>query len=354
MCNNLLIPAVAIALSVGLSNANASDTLTVVSFGGAYANAQIKGSYEPYTAKTGIKILSEDYNGGLGQLRAQVESGKVTWDVVDLETSDAIRACDEGLILPIDVNDLSKGLDGSPAAKDFMPTAVKECAIGTIVWSTIFAYDSTKVASAPTSVADFFDIKKNPGKRGLKKTPKVNLEMALMADGVAAADVYKVLATKQGQDRAFNVLDGIKDHMVWWEAGAQAPQLLADGEVVMTTAYNGRIYNAVTKENKPFVIVWDGQVMDVDYWAVPKAAKNVKQSMDFLKFATAPEQLARQSTYISYGPPRASAAAAVDKSMLAHIPTAPANMKNALAGDAEFWADYQDELNERFNAWLAN
>ncbi len=36
-----------------------------------------------------------------------------------------------------------------------------------------------------------------------------------------------------GVDRAFAKLDTIKDSVVWWEAGAQPPQLLADGEVVM-------------------------------------------------------------------------------------------------------------------------
>jgi putative spermidine/putrescine transport system substrate-binding protein len=344
----------AIGLSCTISIASAAERITVVSFGGAYTNAQKKGSHEPFMEKTGVQILSEDYNGGLGKLRAQVESGSVTWDVVDLETSDVIRACDEGLIDTVDVNDLKPGTDGSPAADDFMPTAVKKCGIGAIVWSTVFAYDKTKMPTAPHSIADFFDTNKYPGKRGMKRSPKVNLEMALMADGVAAADVYKVLSTPEGQNRAFNKLAQIKDQLVWWKSGAQAPQLLADGEVVMTTAYNGRIYNAVKNESKPFVIVWDGQVMDIDYWAIPAGAPNKARAQEFLVFATAPEQLARQSKFISYGPPRKTAAATVDESMKKHIPTAPVNLTNALAADAEFWADYEDELNERFTAWLAN
>jgi putative spermidine/putrescine transport system substrate-binding protein len=346
------VSAAVMAITAGATAAHAADTLTAVSFGGAYTNAQKKGAYEPFEAKTGIKIISSDYNGGVGQLRAQVESGKVTWDVVDLETSDAMRACDEGLIMPINPADLPDGIDGSKAIDDFIPTGLKECAVGTIVWSTIFAYDAEKLPNGPKTIADFFDVQKFPGKRGLKKTPKVNMEMALMADGVPVDKVYEVLATPAGQDRAFKMLDRIKNHMVWWNAGAQAPQLLADSEVVMTTAYNGRIYNAVQNEQKPFKIIWDGQVMDVDYWAIPTGTDKKDQAMEFLKFATAAPQLARQSKFISYGPPRKSAAAIVDDSMKAHIPTAPGNMKKALATSGEFWADYQDELNERFNAWL--
>ena len=35
------------------------------------------------------------------------------------------------------------------------------------------------------------------------------------------------------------------------------------------------------------------------------------------------------------------------------MPTAPDNFKNALQNDFEFWADYRDDLDARFQAWLA-
>jgi len=209
-------------------------------------------------------------------------------------------------------------------------------------------------------MADFFDMEKFPGKRGLRKSPKVNLEFALMADGVAAKDVYEVLATPEGVDRAFKKLDTIKGDVVWWEAGAQPPQLLADGEVALTTAYNGRIFNAVAGEKKPFEIVWDGQVWDLDLWVIPKGSKNKDLAMDFLKFSTATEQLAAQASWISYGPARKSSSSlvgtyATDASidMGPQMPTNPANLTNAVQSNFEFWADNADQLTERFNAWLA-
>ena len=185
--------------------------------------------------------------------------------------------------------------------------------------------------------------------------------MALAADGVASADIYDVLATDEGVDRAFAKLDTIKDMVVWWEAGAQPPQLLADGEVAMTTAYNGRIFNAVAGEGKSFEIVWDAQVLDVDMWAIIKGAPNAELAMDFLKFSTATEQLAAQASYIAYGPARKSSAPYVttyhsnaDLEMGPQMPTAAANLVTAIPNDFEFWADNADELNERFNAWLIN
>ncbi|UUX51496.1 polyamine ABC transporter substrate-binding protein [Nisaea acidiphila] len=349
--SSLLIAGLA---AIGLTTAaHAADTITVVSWGGAYTNSQVKAYHEPWMAKTGNKINSEDYNGGLAEVRAQVEAGNVTWDLIDVELADAVRGCDEGILETLPLEELPAGADGTPAKDDFIAGTLHECAVGEIVWSTVYAYDKTKVAAAPTSLGDFFDLAKIPGKRGLRKTPKVNLEWALMADGVPADKVYEVLATPEGVDRAFAKLDTIKGDVVWWEAGAQPPQLLADGEVVMTSAYNGRLFNAIVNEKKPFDIVWDGQVWDIDLWVMPKGTKNKAAAWDFVKFSTDTQRLADQAKYISYGPVRKSSFAKVLPEMQPHMPTAPANFKNPLQNDFGFWADYGDELNERFNAWLA-
>ncbi len=351
--------AISLAIGLGAVSANAKE-LTVVSWGGAYTKSQVEAYHKPFIAKTGAKINSEDYNGGIAEIKAQVEAGNVTWDIVDVELSDAIRACDEGLLETIDHSTLPAGADGTPATEDFIEGTLYDCAVANIVWSTIFAYDSSKIADGPKTMADFFDLEKFPGKRGLRKGPKVNLEFALIADGVPAADVYKVLDTDEGVDRAFKKLDSIKDSVVWWEAGAQPPQLLADGEVALTTAYNGRIFNAVAGEGKPFEIVWDGQVWDLDLWVIPKGAKNKDTALEFLKFSTATEQLAKQASWISYGPARKSSAPMVGKyhnadiDMGPQMPTAPNNLTNAVQNNFEFWADNSDQLTERFNAWLAN
>ncbi|MGI9364857.1 MAG: ABC transporter substrate-binding protein [Rhizobiaceae bacterium] len=350
--------AIGAAIAFGSMAAQAKD-LTVVSWGGAYTKSQVEAYHKPFIAKTGTNLRSEDYNGGIAEIKAQVEAGNVTWDIVDVELSDAIRACDEGLLETIDHSTLPAGADGTPATEDFLDGTLYDCAVANIVWSTIFAYDSSKMSDGPKTMADFFDTAKFPGKRGLRKGAKVNLEFALIADGVAAGDVYDVLATPEGVDRAFAKLDTIKSDVVWWEAGAQPPQMLADGEVAMTTAYNGRIFNAVAGEGKPFEIVWDGQVWDLDLWVIPKGAKNKDTAMEFLKFSTATEQLAAQASYISYGPARKSSAPLVGKyhnkdiDMGPQMPTNPTNLKNAVQNNFEFWADNADQLNERFNAWLA-
>ena len=344
----------ATVLSVTVAPVLAEDALTIVSWGGAYTKSQVEAYQKPFTAKTGIKINSEDYNGGLAQVKAQVETGNVTWNAIDVELSDAIRGCEEGLLEEIDLSILPPAPDGTPAEEDFIPGSLHDCAVATIVWSNVVAYDNAKFPDAkPQTMADFFDLEKFPGKRGLRKNPKPNLEFALIADGVPINEVYEVLRTDEGKDRAFAKLDAIKDQVVWWEAGAQPPQLLADGEVSMTSAYNGRLFNAIVEEGKDFVIIWDGQVWDLDLWVIPKGAPNVDKTLEFIKFSTDTQRLADQSKYISYGPTRKSSFPLVSEKMQPHMPTAPDNFKNALQNDFEFWADNQDELNERFATWLA-
>ena len=336
------------------TSATAAQSLTIVSWGGSYTNSQVQAYHKPWVKKTGIKINSVDYNGGMAEVKAQVESGNVTWDAVDVEASDAVRGCDEGLFEEIDASTLPPAPDGTPATEDFIEGTIFPCGIPQIVWSTVVAYDKTKFAgNAPKVIADFFDLKNFPGKRALRKGPKVNLEWALMADGVPTNKVYEVLGTAAGVDRAFAKLEGIKANTVWWEAGAQPPQLLADGEVAMTSAYNGRLFNAIVKEKKPFVIIWDGQLWDLDLWAIPKGAPNLESVLEFVRFSTDTLRNYDQSNYISYGPVRKSSQAMIKPAMRPHMPTSPENFKNALHNDFEFWADHVDELKERFTTWLA-
>lgn len=345
------------ALCVPGLAANAQ-TLTVMSWGGAYETSQVEAYNKPFAALKGITVNMVAADNPATPIKAMVEANNVTVDVADVEYADAIRLCDEGLLEPIDPAILPPAPDGTPAAEDFLPGAVTECAVATIVFSTVFAYDTTKFPEGPTTMADFFDLEKFPGKRGMRRGAKANLEMALMADGVPAAEVYDVLATPEGIDRAFAMLDRIKADTIWWEAGAQPPQLLADGEVAMTTAYNGRIFAAQVGEGKPFQIVWDGQVYEYDLFVIPRGAPNKELALEYIAFATDTQRLADQARWIAYGPARKSSGALVGlyqdgkTEMAPHMPTSAENLTNALASSYEFWVDRDTELNERFNAWL--
>lgn len=327
--------------------AAAEDQLTIVSWGGAYSESQREAFTKPFIKDTGTKVTEEDWNGEIAKIRAMVESNSVTWDVVDFDTQTVLAACAEGLLEVLDWGKL-----GVDKAK-FIGGDLSECAIPNIVYSTVIAYDADKLKEGPKTIADVFDLEKFPGKRGLRKDSYANLEWALIADGVAAADVYKVLNTPEGVDRAFKKLDTIKDQIVWWDAGAQPPQLLADGQVVMTSAWNGRIYDAVKKEGKNFKIMWDSQHPDWDFWVIPKGSKNLEAAYKYISYASQPDKMANQTQYISYGPANEDALPNVDPAVLEHLPTAPDNMATHVPQDPQFWADKGEELDARLNAWIA-
>jgi putative spermidine/putrescine transport system substrate-binding protein len=349
------------AALAALATSASANEITVLGWGGAYTQSQVEAYHKPFAAASGVTVNSVDADNPATPIKAQVEAGNVTVDVASVEIADAVRLCDEGLVEAIDPAILPAAPDGTPATEDFIEGTLTECMVPTDVFATVIAYDTTKFPNGgPTTIADFFDTEKFPGKRGLKKGAKTTLEMALMADGVPASEVYALLETEEGVARAFAKLDSIKADAVWWEAGAQPPQLLADGEVAMTMAWNGRIFNAAVGEGKPFNVMWDGQVFEWEGWVIPKGAPNKDAALEFVKFSTSTEPLAHAAEWISYGPPRKSSAPLVGvfqgdgkTEMAPHLPTSPENQKNALASDLDFWADRDAELNERFNAWLA-
>jgi putative spermidine/putrescine transport system substrate-binding protein len=341
-----LLATTALAVLLMPTAAFAGDELTVVSWGGAYSASQKAAYVDPYNAM-GNKVTETEYNGEVAKIKAMVEAKAITWDVVDTDTATALQGCAEGALEVIDWKKL--GLDKSK----FIGGDLLECAVPTIVYGTVFGYDTTKLKDGPTTVMDYFDTKKFPGKRGMWKNPTNNLEWALFADGVDAKDVYKVLGTPEGVDRAFKKLDTIKADIVWWEAGAQAPQLLADGQVVMTTAWNGRLQTAIDKDKKPFKIVWDHQGLDWDWWSIVKGTPKMEEAYRFITFASGAGPQAEQTKHIAYGPANVEAVPNIDPATLPNLPTAPDNLKTAFNIDPQFWADNGDQLKERFNAWLA-
>ena len=356
----------ALAASLATSTAAYAEQMTIVSWGGAYQASQKNAYTDPYMEMNpDIEVVwDESSNEAVAKLRAMNEAGNVTWDLVDVVAADAMRLCDEGLAMEYDPDELlAPAPDGTPASEDFGDLIVSDCFIPQIVYSTTAAYRPDLLpegAPEPESICAMFDTETYPGKRSLEKRPINNMEWALICDGVAKEDVYDVLETEEGQDRAFAKLDTIKDDVIWWSAAAEPPQLLADGEIVMGSSYNGRWFSAIVEEDQPFKMLWDAQVFDLDGWIIPAGLPEDRLAMvkDFVKFATDTQRLADQAAYISYGPARNSSAPLVGKhaelgvEMGPHMPTAPENAENVFVYNYEWWADYRDDLDAKFQSWL--
>ncbi len=332
-----------------LNLAQARD-FTVASWGGALQEAQRQVYFAPFSKLTNIHVQEDVYDGGWGKFKAMIDTKQYVWDVVNVESGEMQRGCEEGAFLKIDWSKIPGGKSA------FIPAAAADCGIGAYTWAFVVAYDSDamKGKEAPKSLADFFDMKKWPGKRGMRKGPRFNLELALLADGVPAASVYRILNTKEGVDRAFRKLDEIKSSIVWWGAPAQAPDLLASGSVVMTIAPNGRIA-AANKAGKHFKMIFKPGLMGVDFWIALKDSPNIAAAKKFLEFVSDGKRQAELAKLIPYAPTNKSGETYLNSQEKETLPVG-ANIANALdTGSTEanqFWVDKGDELIERWNAWL--
>ncbi len=325
--------------------------LTVASWGGEYSAAQTAALFHPFTDQSGVAVVLRLHGGGTDEIARQTEMAEPEWDVIDMELEDAAKACREGLLERLDGLNLPKGADGSPPSEDFVPGALGPCWVGTAVYSLVIAFAKAKTgAEEPRALADFFDTKRFPGPRALRGNgPKYNLELALIADGVAPGDVYPMLETEAGVARAFAKLDTIKPLLLWWSRAAEPPEFLAQGKAVMTTVLNARVFD--TGENPLFGAIFEGQLYQMDVFGVPKNTAKKTRTFEFLRFATGTALLSEVARLLPSAPARRSSLASIDPARRAGLPTAPENFQRALFVDPDWWAQHGEGLERRWAAW---
>jgi len=304
-----------LALSFALSITSSAFAVTVASWGGAYTESQKLGYGDPTAKALGVDINWVDYSGGLSEIKAQKEAGAITWDIIDVFAFDTINGCDEGIFVEFDFDkDFPAAPDGTPASEDFFAPMPSKCAVGNILYSWNYAYNVNNVDGTPSTIKDFFNTKKFPGKRAIYKSALTNLEIALAGDGVymgkGGSEIYKLLETEAGVNRAMNKIKELctdpNGGCVFWSAGAQPPELLVSGEVVMATGWNGRFFNAEVGEGAPIKQVWDGQGLDYEYFALVKGGPDEANAKKALAMMTNTEMLAGSAKYIAYAPYRLS------------------------------------------------
>jgi len=336
--------------------------VTVASWGGAYGMSQQKAYADTWTAGEASFTY---YNGGLDEVRSQVASGNIQWDILDVFSREARIGCEEGLFEELARDVFKQASDGTPMDEDIMVTVPNDCVVPQIFWSYVPFYQKgtfqSKGRLPPKTIADFFDVGNFPGRRAVQSWPNALIEMALMADNVPAADVYNVMNTPEGIDRAFAKLDTIKDQVIFWSLGHKPIELVKSGKAAMAIAYNGRIGAAILFEGNDFVVNWDGQVLQEEWLVVLKGTRNFDEALAFLIHASAPEQQANQAKWINYGPMRLSALDIIDAgepwfhtgvNILPHLPTTSDALVNAVFTNFEWWAKNGRAISKRFQGWM--
>jgi putative spermidine/putrescine transport system substrate-binding protein len=336
-----LLASAPLLLAAPAARAQARD-LTVVSWGGAYQDAQREVMFRPFQRVTGQRLLEETWDGGMDSLRDTARTAR--WDLVQVEGDELLLGCAEGLLERLSPEEVG-------GADRYIPGALGECGVGTILYSFVLAYGRGGVA--PEGWADFFDTARFPGHRAMRRGAKVTLEVALLSEGVAPEAVYPLLSTEAGVERAFRRLESIRPVLRWWDQGSEPPRMLAAGEAVLAVAYNGRIDAANREDSADLGIVWSGQLLAQDSWAILRNSPNRERALAFLRFVGDPVLQAGLPPRIPYGVTARGAEDGLPDEVLANLPTAPDNARGALRIDDAFWLANLDRLERRFTAWAA-
>lgn len=346
---NRLIHAAALATLIATPQLAVARDLTVVSWGGIFQDAQRKVYFAPFAAETGTALAEDSWDGGVGALRAKAESGDAnTWDVIQVEGDELQIGCEEGMLEVLDPAKLG-------GIEKYLPGTASDCGIPANVYSMVMAYDADKITGdGPKTWADFWDVEKFPGKRAMRQGPKMNLEFALLADGVAKEEVYALLSTPEGVDRAFAKLDELKPHIVWWTSGNQPMQLLSSGEVAMTTTYHTRVRGANLGEGKNFKLSYDGAMFLIDSWVVMKGSPNLDDAYKLLDYLSRVDAQVKWPDELGGGVGVTEAQAKLDPAVAASLPSAPENMAMQLPMGVDFWLANVDALSTRFATWAGN
>jgi putative spermidine/putrescine transport system substrate-binding protein len=313
--------------------------LTFVSFGGVYQEAQRKAWLQPYTELTGVEF-TEDENSSNATIKAQVESGSVTWDVVDVGNDFGLDAH----------KDLLEPLDFSLIPRDELNAdlGISDYRIPDITYGVVLGYNTEVLGAGnvPAGWADYFDTTKFPGKRGAWDYSEGGMfEFALMADGVAPADLYPL-----DLPRATKKLDTIKDDIVFWTSGAESQEFIGAGEVAMTMIWNGRAWSAKNLDNKPVEIQWNQQIVTADYLVVPKGSPNKDAAMKFIAYTACAANNAGPSEFIPYGPTNKNSQP--NPAMVNDLSVTNADANSAYFDDAYLIENF-DQIDAAWQAWKA-
>jgi len=322
----------------------AAPELVVLGFEDQFPGAQRTAYFRPFTSETNVRVRDTTYEGDFEHLKERLRDEPP--DVVQVDGSDLLRGVREDLFRPIDYRVVGKD--------DLLPQTAHEFGVGTDVYAIAMGWNLKKLpegSSAPRAWSDFWDAKKYPGGRALKKSPRFTLEIALMADGVAPGDLYK--DGRLDVDRAFRKLDEIKpDVQLWWTDALQPARQLADGEIVMAAARGEKLFVAAHVENPPIELTWNQAVMGVHYWAVPRAARNPEQAMGFIAYAKLSHRQATFATILPLGPVNPRAFGHIESGVSRWLNTHPENLSRQVFLDQSWWAEHEEEVTRRFERWL--
>lgn len=335
----ILVIVVGVAVYQWVKPSQTPTELVVVSWGGELQEAEREFFFQPFSEQNKVRVQDLSFTGEYARIKAQVESGNVEWDVVEVDSDIVRSAGQEGLLEPIDYSVVQP--------QDLMPEAKGQYGVGVFYISTALVWNPERLpqgVAPPNSWKDLWDMKKYPGKRGLRKDPRTTLEIALLADGVDPEQLYPL-----DVDSALKKLSEIKSDIVWWSSGNEFQQKMLS-VYTLASGWNGRVW-VLQKEGKPVQMTFNQAIMDLDWWIVLRGAKN-KLAMQFLNWTIQAQPQKRLAERMGYGPISIKAAETINPDVQHLIPSTPQNKALHVRFNTEWWAEHEKEVRNKWEAWL--
>lgn len=334
---------VALTALSGCGQVDPAHTLTVTMWGGASQRVHIASYLRPWGEEHGIKIL-QDAPSDYAKLTAQVDSGNVTWGIVEVEPNFAENACKKGIITP-----LTPAIKEAAAQANIDPRYLNDCSVPALLYAFTIAYNTDAFPDEhPRTWAEFFDTKRFPGKRGFWNYATGGMfEAALLADGVAPEDLYPL-----DIDRAFRKLDTIKDSIVYYDTGDEQAQLLASGEAPLVMGWNGRIDQAAA-DGEPIANEWGENMISYDQFTIPTGYPNTETAQKWMAdYLGDVEGQAKDAEGSLFSPVNPAALDKVPHDVAVKLSTYPANIaQSSIVIDYRYWAEHYAEVSERLSEW---
>ncbi|WP_368498800.1 extracellular solute-binding protein [Herbiconiux sp. A18JL235] len=323
------------------SSGDAPATITFVGYGGGGQDAQIEAWQKPYTeAHPNITFVNTS-PPDVAQVKAQVESGAVQWDVMATAPYAAQQNCDT-LFEPLDLS----GIDQT----DLVEGTVGECYLGNWINATPVAYrtDAFPAGEGPKTVADFFDTEKFPGQRGIVTNLQNGiLEYPLLADGVDPDELYPL-----DVDRALDKLGEIRDVTTFAPNVGALQQAVEADQVDMFLLPDSRLV-PLLQGGMDITIVWDETVASLNAFAIPKGAPNKDAAVDFISSVVEPEQVAKISELLGVAPVNTAAKPELDEFTKQVEVYGPANTGGTVLQDVDWYAENFNDVSTKLTTWLA-
>lgn len=317
---------------------SSTKTAVFADYGGTVREARVKAFLEPFEKESGIKVRTADADPA--KFVAMAERKRSQWDLVDADGFSVIEWNDRGIL---------EELPESVTRCDMVPKKYQSLATGgyTQAFNIVYRKDAFP-KGGPESWADFWNVKKYPGKRGFQGSYLAAVEAALLADGVAKDELYPL-----DFDRGFAKLDELRPHMRLYESYGQAQQFLQAKSVDLAVLPNGRAFG-LQRKGVDLEIVWNEAIyFSWNGAPVPKGAPNVEAVHELLSYMAKPEPQAEFAKLTAYGPTVSAAYDLLDEKTRKNLPGAPETVDLAALVDAETLAKQTATYIDKFTTWLA-